>query len=292
MIVIIGANLVNVILNYILIYGHWGFEPMGVEGAAWATFFSRTFMAIAIIFYIYIHPFFRKYREIFRLSGYAAPMFSRILNLGIPSGVQFIFEVAAFDFSLVMMGWFGTQTQAAHQIAINLATVSYMTTAGLAAAATVRVGYFAGLRDTRNMKASFHMLLVMAMGMMFLFAGLFVACRNWLPSLYVDDPAVIGIASSLLIVAALFQLADGAQVVCASALRGLQDVKVPSVLILIAYWVIALPLGYFLSSLDNIGPLGIWWGLCIGLTVTAAALFLRTRVLMNRTMIREHAAHS
>jgi multidrug resistance protein, MATE family len=282
LIVMLGANVVNVVLNYGLIYGHWGFPSLGLQGSAWATFLSRSFMAVAIIFYMYYHPRFRKFRDIFQFSGYHRGLFRKMLDIGIPSGVQFIFEVAAFDFSLVMMGWLGTKTQAAHQIAINLATISYMTTAGLAAAATVRVGYYSGLKDYPNMKAAFNSLLAMALFMMTLWAFLFIGGRHWLPGLYVTDPEVVVIASSLLVIAGLFQLADGTQVVCASALRGLEDVKIPSIYIFISYWIIGLPLGYYLTNNAGVGAVGVWWGLFIGLMLTAIALYLRTAMLMKK----------
>ena len=281
LIVMIGANVVNIGLNYVLVFGHLGFPAMGLEGSAWATFFSRIFMALAIAAYVYHNPAFKKFRSVFDLTGYAGRIFSKMLHLGVPSGIQFIFEVAAFDFSLVMMGWLGAQTLAAHQIAINLATISYMTTAGLAAAATIRVGYYLGSRDFRNMKMAAWSLLVMAIVVMCAWATLFIAGKNWLPELYVNDISVIPIAATLLIIAGLFQLADGIQVVCVAALRGLQDVKVPSVFILIAYWVIGLPLGYYLAFvLDLRGP-GVWWGLLIGLMITAVAMYFRLRKKMN-----------
>lgn len=273
--VMIAANVVNLILNFVFVYGYLGFPAMGLNGSGWATFCSRIFMAVAIIAYIYRDSVLQKYRAIFSFGSYQTKKFSRMLNLGIPSGVQFIFEVAAFDFSLVMMGWISTETQAAHQIAINLATLTYMTTAGLAAAATIRLGYYLGSHDTVNMRGSAYSLLHMALALMFCTAIIFIVARQALPELYVDDHNVIGIASSLLIIAGLFQLADGTQVVCAAALRGLQDVKIPSIFILIAYWVIGLPLGYLLAFKSGLGGQGIWWGLFIGLTVTAIALFLR-----------------
>jgi MATE family multidrug resistance protein len=280
LIVMIGANIVNVALNYALVYGHFGFPALGLNGSAWATFLSRIFMAVAIIAYVYYHKVFKSYRGVFTLGQYSKKLFSTMLNLGIPSGVQFIFEVAAFDFSLVMMGWLGTRTQAAHQIAINLATISYMTTAGLASAATIRVGYFLGSRDIKNLKMASYSLLAMAMIIMCAWAVLFITARHWLPELYVDDRSVISIAASLLIIAGFFQLADGTQVVCVAALRGLQDVKIPSVFILIAYWVIGLPLGYYLAFPLQLGGQGIWWGLFIGLMVTALAMFLRLKKLI------------
>lgn len=282
LVVMIAANIINVILNYAFIYGHFGFPAMGLIGAAWATFTSRVLMAIGIAVYIYWLPSFRRFRAGFSPGNYSRRLFSKLLHLGIPSGVQFIFEAAAFDFSLVMMGWLGTKTQAAHQIAINLATLSYMTTAGLAAAATIRVGYFLGGRDYKNMKLAVYTLLGMAMVLMGAAAIVFIFGNHWLPSLYVNDPAVIPIAASLLIVAAIFQLSDGTQVVCASALRGLQDVKIPSFFIFVSYWIIGLPLGYWLAFKANYGATGIWLGLLIGLTLTATAMFLRMKWSMDR----------
>lgn len=288
LIVIIVANLINVLLNYAFIYGHFGFPEMGLIGAAWATFGSRVFMAVGIGAYIFLAPAFHRFREIFSIGKYSRQLFSKMLHIGIPSGVQFIFEVAAFDFSLVMMGWLSIQSQAAHMIAINLATLSYMTTAGLAAAATVRVGYFLGKHDFRNLRVAAQSLLVMALVWMCLWTILFIAGRHWLPALYVDDTAVISIASTLLIVAGFFQFSDGTQVVCASALRGLQDVKIPSVFILMAYWIIGLPLGYWLGFKAGWGASGIWTGLLIGLTLTAIAMFMRFRWMVRRLTLNHH----
>jgi len=186
-----------------------------------------------------------------------------------------------------MMGWIGTTTQAAHQIAINLATISYMTTAGLAAAATIRVSYFLGRKDFGNLRTAAYTLLLMALVFMTAWAFLFVVGRQWLPGLYVESSEVIGIASGLLIIAGLFQLSDGTQVVCVAALRGLQDVKIPSVFIFIAYWIIGLPLGYWLAFVMHYGAIGVWSGLLIGLTLTAAAMFTRFRILSRNLSIVE-----
>jgi MATE family multidrug resistance protein len=156
-----------------------------------------------------------------------------------------------------------------------------MTTAGLASAATIRVGYFLGARDFKNMKLSVYTLLGMAMLFMFAAAGVFIIGREWLPALYVHDDEVTAIASSLLMVAAVFQLSDGAQVVCASALRGLQDVKIPSIFVFVSYWIIALPLGYWLTYSMAFGATGVWLGLLIGLTLTAGAMFVRMKWQMD-----------
>ncbi len=275
MVAVIGSNIIHVPLNYIFIFGHFGLPAMGLVGAGWATLISRVIMAGGIALYVYHAPRFKKFRPGFSIGNYSRSLFSRMLHIGLPAGAQFIFEVAAFDLSAVMMGWLGTKTLAAHQIAINLATISYMTTSGLAAAATIRVSNELGKKDFATLRTVAFVLLSLAMAIMFLWGLLFVAGRNFLPTLYVNDPEVIAIAAPLLITAGFFQLSDGVQVVCLGALRGLHDVKIPSLFIFIAYWIIGLPLGYVLAFKLAWGAIGIWTGLLIGLTLTASAMVLR-----------------
>ncbi len=282
MIIVIGSNFVNIGLNYLLIYGHGGFPALGLNGAGYATLASRIFMASALAGYVYFAPRFKNYRIGFSIGNYSKQLINKMLHIGVPAGMQFIFEVAAFDFSLVMMGWLGTKALAAHQIAINLATISYMTTSGLAAAATIRVSNFLGKKDFVNLRQAAYSLLGLAMMIMTAWAILFIVGRDFLPHFYVKDIDVITIAGPLLIIAGLFQLSDGAQVVCIGALRGLQDVKIPSVLIFVSYWIIGLPLGYCFTFVWGWGPIGIWVGLLIGLTLTATAMFLRFRKLANK----------
>ena len=284
MFVVIGSNLLNIVLNYIFIYGHAGFPPMGLVGAGYGTLLSRIAMAIAIAYYIHNAPAFKNFRQGFSIGGYSKALIKKMLNIGLPAGVQFIFEVAAFDFSAVMMGWLGAKSLAAHQIAINLATISYMTTTGLAAAATIRVSNEIGKKDFRTMRTVGFTLLGLALIIMTLWGLFFIAGKNFLPALYIDDPEVIAIAAPLIVIAGFFQLADGTQVVCIGALRGLQDVKVPSIFIFIAYWVIGLPLGYWLGFKMNYGASGIWMGLLIGLTLTAAAMFFRFHQLSKKLL--------
>lgn len=283
MVIILCTNVVNIGLNYVLINGYMGFPALGLNGAGWATLTSRILMALSLASVVYFAKSFNAYRAAFRIGRYSREVFMKLLKLGIPAGSQFIFEVLAFDFSLVVIGWFGTTALAAHQIAINLATVSYMTTSGLASAATIRVSNELGRRDLAGVRRAAMVLVGMSLALMTVWAIVFIACNQLLPELYVNDPAVMALASSLIVIAGLFQLADGLQVVCIGALRGLQDVKVPSVLIFIAYWLVGLPLGYFLGFKVGLGPQGIWWGLLIGLSLTAAAVFTRL-VRMTRTI--------
>jgi MATE family multidrug resistance protein len=274
-VIVIGCNFVNIAGNYLLIYGHGGFPQLGLNGAGWATLLSRIVMGISLALFIYLAPRFRRYRPGFRIGNYSRKLFNKMLHIGLPAGLQFIFEVAAFDFSLVMMGWLGTHMLAAHQIAINLATISYMTTSGLAAAAAIRVSNELGKKNPAALRQAGFALIGMAATFMTLWAILFILGKNWLPMLYVDDLDVARIAGPLIIIAGLFQLSDGLQVVCIGALRGLQDVKVPSVFIFISYWIIGLPLGYWLGFVMGMGGVGIWTGLLIGLTLTAAAMLIR-----------------
>ncbi|MBX7125280.1 MAG: MATE family efflux transporter [Cyclobacteriaceae bacterium] len=285
MAVILGANVLNILLNYIFIYGHLGLPALGLTGAGIATFLSRAAMAASIVLAVYFGKRFRAYRPAFRFKAYSQSLFSEMLHIGLPAGAQFILEAAAFDFSAVMMGWLGTQTLAAHHIAINMATVSYMITSGLGAAATIRVGYFIGAGDPHSLRRAIQSLLGMAMAIMTAWALLFILGRHWLPTLYIDDMDVIRTAGPLMIVAGLFQLSDGTQVVCASALRGFKDVKVPMLYIFVAYWVIGLPLGYWLAFKMNMGGAGIWTGLLIGLSVTAAAMLLRLRHQIQKRLV-------
>ncbi len=282
MVAVIGSNIIHIPLNYLLIFGGLGIPAMGLVGAGWATLVSRIIMVAGIAFYVYYAPRFEQFRPGFSIGNYSHALLSKMLHIGLPAGAQFIFEVAAFDMSAVMMGWLGAKTLAAHQIAINLATISYMTTSGLAAAATIRVSNELGKKDYATLRTVAFVLLSLAMAIMFLWGILFVGGRNFLPTLYLHDPEVISIASSLLVIAGFFQLSDGVQVVCLGALRGLHDVKIPSFFIFIAYWIIGLPLGYVLAFKLNWGATGIWMGLLIGLTLTATAMVLR----FNRMSLR------
>lgn len=284
MVIMITSNVINIILNYLLIYGIWIFPEMGLAGTGWATFISRVVMAVWMALYVYYGKRFTSYRAGFKLGNYSRVLFSRILHIGLPTGAQFIFEAAAFGFSAIMMGWLGATTLAAHQIAINLATVSYMTTSGLGAAATIRVGIFYGRRDPVALHRAGFTLIGLAVFIMLVWGVVFIVGKNFLPSLYIDDPAVLAAAVPLMVIAGFFQLSDGMQVVCAGVLRGLQDVKIPSIMIFIAYWVIALPLGYWLAFKQGFGATGIWLGLLIGLTLTAGAMVWRFIYLAKKPM--------
>jgi multidrug resistance protein, MATE family len=280
MIIVVVSNLFNIALNYVLIYGKLGFPEMGLNGAGVATLIARIIMGGWMASYILYSDTYKKFR--FAFGNYSKKLINRMLHIGVPAGIQFIFEVSAFGFSAIMMGWLGTTALAAHQIAINLATISYMTTSGLGAAATIRVGYFLGKKDTRNLRHAGFTLIGLGAVIMIAWGILFIVGKNFLPALYINDAAVLAMAAPLMIIAGFFQLSDGLQVVCIGALRGLQDVKVPSVLIFVAYWIIGLPLGYWLGFELNYGANGIWIGLLVGLTITALAMVWRFNYLSKK----------
>jgi len=275
MIITLIANLVNVFANWLLIYGNLGFPALGLNGAGWATFASRAFMALALMGFVMNNKFFKKYDVSFHFKSINWTVIKKILSLGLPSGIQYFFEVGAFSFAVVMVGWLGTKQLAAHQIAINLASISFMAVLGISVAGSIRVGNAVGMKEiTETRRAGFTAILLGASTM--LGAGIiFIVFRNYLPTLYVNDEVVISYASSLLIIAALFQLSDGTQAVGIGVLRGLTDVKIPTAITFIAYWIVGLPVGYLLGFNLELGVQGVWIGLLLGLTTSAILLTLR-----------------
>lgn len=284
MYITIFGNGLNVLFNYILIFGKFGFEPMGLMGAGWATLISRILMAIMMIVYVLWSKRYKKYFKGFKFKKFSRPLITRMVKIGVPTGLQFIFEVGAFSAAAIMMGWLGVNQLASHQIAINLASVSYMMASGLSAAATVRVGNQLGKGDIQTLREAGFTIFGMVAVFMLVTALIFVSFRFFLPSLYIDDVEVIQMSAGLLIIAAFFQLSDGIQVVGLGAMRGMSDVKVPTIITLVAYWVLGLPIGYLLGFQLDLGAQGIWIGLLIGLTVAAVLLFYRFDTLSKRLL--------
>ena len=274
----IGANLVNALLCYVLIFGHWGAPAMGLMGSGWATLVARILMAALMALYVLRAERLRPYRE--AATHWLRPdpaAVRRLLALGAPIGVQMMFEMGAFSFSALMIGWLGATSLAAHQIAINVASVTYMAASGIAAAATIRVGKLRGSGDLAGARQAGFAAYVLTAAFMGSMALLLIVFRHRIPYFYNDDPQVVAQATGLLLIAALFQLSDGLQVVGLGALRGLEDVKIPSVVSLLAYWAVALPLGYTLGFVLKLGAPGVWTGLLTGLSIVAGVLLVRFR---------------
>ncbi|MGX5820784.1 MATE family efflux transporter [Chitinophaga lutea] len=271
---IIG-NVLNIVIGVTLVYGLFGLPEMGIAGVGIATFTDRLLMGFAMAYYVLKAPRFRPYLKAFSFRKMQRALLAKIAGIGTPVALQYIFEVSAFSGAALMVGWIGTAELAAHQIAINLASMTYMMASGLSAAAGITSGNNLGRRSFSDLRrsaiASYHMVLVM----MGIAALVFVLGNRLLPMLYTGDQAVIHIASGLLIIAAFFQLFDGTQVVGLGVLRGLGDVMVPTIITFMAYWVFGLPVGYWLGFHAGFGVEGIWWGLAIGLLAASALLFFR-----------------
>jgi MATE family multidrug resistance protein len=284
MYITVGANVLNVILNYLFIYGKFGFPALGLEGAGWATLIARVLQFLGMWIIIVRIPKFAAYWSSIRWSGFKINLYQRILALGIPSGLQMVFEVGAFAFSAMMIGWISAEAQAAHNIAISLASISYMIATGLAAAATVRVGNQLGRRDMPNLREAGFVVFKITLIIMIVSGILFLLGKDFLPRLYINEQEVISIASSLLVVAVMFQLSDGQQAVALGALRGLADVKVPTFIVFAAYWLFALPVSYLLGIYLEMGAVGVWYGLAVGLTFSA--IFLTWRFVQKTKSFR------
>ena len=275
MFVVLLANIVNALINWLLIFGKGGFPALGLDGAGWATFSSRVFMAVIMMAYVMQAEYFKKYDVTFHFKSLNTQIIKKILALGLPSGIQYFFEVGAFSFAVVMVGWLGTYQLAAHQIAINLASISFMCALGVSAAGSIRVGNAVGRKNIEETRRAGFTAIIISGSIMGAFGIIFIIFRNILPAFYIDNPQVISFAASILIVAAIFQVFDGVQAVGIGILRGLTDVKGPTLITFIAYWVLALPIGYILGFTFDYGIVGVWIGLLLGLAVSATLLTLR-----------------
>lgn len=275
MYITIVANVVNIFGNWVFIYGNLGFKAYGLDGAGFSTFITRLFMAVAMIIYVIASTQFKGYDPSLKFRSINWIVIKKLLNIGVPSGFLHFFEFGAFALSAVMIGWLGKIQLAAHQIALSLASISFMFIMGISAAATIRVGNALGRNKLAEVRDSGFAAIIFAASIMVLFGICFITLRYFLPTLYIQDIQVINVAASLLIVAAFFQISDGVQAVGLGVLRGITDVKVPMVISFIAYWVIGLPTGYILGFKLNYGAVGVWIGLLAGLTVAATFFALR-----------------
>lgn len=275
MIITIGSNVLNVLLNWILIYGKWGFEPMGMMGACWATFWSRLIMAFSMFAYVYYGAQFKKYWAHFSFRRLSLERMKNIFRIGAGSGLQWMFEVSAFAFAMVMIGWIGKREQAAHQIALQLAAMTYLIASGISAAASVRVGNQLGAQNLVALREAASSAFILVMISQVIFAILFVTLRFVMPVLFNDEQEVRDIVSSLLLIAAIFQLSDGVQVVALGVLRGIKDVNIPTWITFGSYWLIGLPSSYLLAFVFGFGVEGVWFGLTIALSIAALCLYLR-----------------
>jgi MATE family multidrug resistance protein len=281
---IVVANLANAALNWALIFGHLGFPAMGVVGSAWATSVSRALLVVVLWLAARreLAPLlFPLRREVWQLT----PL-GRMLRLGLPIGAQHLLEFGAFALVALMMGWLGTRQMAGHQIAINLAALTFMVPLGVGDAASVLVGQAVGRGDPGGTRGAARAALATGAAFMAATAALFLMLPGPLARLYSRDLDVIAIAAALIPIAGVFQVFDGLQAVAAGVLRGVGDTRGPMLINLLGYWVLGLPLSVYLGFVAGLGPVGLWWGLVLGLGIVAISLLIRVRSRLARTQSR------
>lgn len=290
------GNVVNVVLNYLFIYGIWIFPELGIIGAGIGTIVSR-FVMLAYMHYVMqkkekFHPFFEK----FSLKNIKKDMNMKIIHIGAPSAMQMFFEVGLFTGAIWLSGLLGIVNQAANQIALSLASFTFMFAMGLSVAASIRVGNQKGLGDYKQLRLVAFSIFLLVIVVETFFALIFVLFHTQLPALFVDmnnahdlaiNTEVVSIAAQLLLVAAVFQISDGIQVVFLGALRGLQDVKVPMYITFVAYWVVGFPISIYLGLYTELKGAGIWVGLLAGLSIAALFLYIRFVKLTNRLLVEK-----
>lgn len=286
MLISIFGNILNIVLGIIFVRGMFGIAPMGVKGVGLSTLIDRSLMALVMAFYVLKSDNFKIYLLKFKLYAIDKIRSIQIFKIGAPVAMQYIFEISAFSGAALLIGTIGAPQQAAHQIAITLAALTYMVASGIASSATIKTGNYLGEKSFSDLRksaiASYHVVLVF-MGFT---ALLFMFASSLLPFLYTNDLQVIKIAAQLLIIAGFFQLFDGTQVVGLGVLRGIGDVNIPTLITFLSYWIIGIPLGYFLGMTLGMGVKGIWYGLTVGLLTASVLLFFRfqhrTRLLIHK----------
>ena len=290
------ANVVNVVLNYVLIFGKFGFPQMGIVGAAVGTLVSRFIMLFFIWWLLKNKEKSKAFVTNIKLFVLEHKMIKKILNLGFPSAMQMFFEVAIFTAAIWLSGLLGKNPQAANQIALNLSSMTFMVAIGLSVTAMIRVGNQKGLQNFKELRRIAFSIFILGLAFAFIFALLFLVFHQAFPKLYLDmddaknladNTEVVTIAAKLLIAAAIFQLSDSVQVMVLGALRGLQDVKIPTLITFIAYWLIGFPISYYLGKQEAYASFGIWLGLLVGLTSAAIMLYIRFNYLTKQLIKKE-----
>jgi len=284
----IVANIINVGFNYVLIYGIWFFPKLGIEGAGYGTLISRFAMVFFLLYILKSKTVFIPYFSSFSFSEIKKSVLKRVFNLGYPTALQMFFEVSIFGAGVLLSGVLGTNSPAANQIALNLASMTFMIAVGLGVAATIRVGNQKGLKNYKELRRiSISIFLLMIVIDLFFALG-FILTKDILPTFYIDNIEVVETASLLIIIAGFFQLSDGIQAVVLGALRGLQDVKAPMLITFVAYWIIGFPICYYLGLHTELKTTGIWIGLLVSLTASAIMLYIRFHKITNTLIKTKH----
>ena len=291
---IVMANILHVIVNYCLIYGFWIFPKMGILGAGLGTVISRIAMVVFMHVILSRQERLQTYFQNFSFAEIKKETIRKIVSLGIPSAMQMLFEVVLFTAGIWLCGNIGKTSQAANQIALSLASMTFMFAMGLSVVSMIRVSNQKGLQDYKNLVVVARSIFLLAILIEIVFALLFILLHQIVPPLFLDmsdttqlldNQEVVAIAAKLLLVAAVFQISDGIQVVVLGALRGLQDVKIPMYITFVAYWVIGFPISYYLGEYTELKAVGVWIGLLAGLTAAAVFLFIRFHYLTKKLIV-------
>jgi len=293
-ITIVAANLLNILLNYALVYGHFGLPPLGVAGSSIATTCSRWIMALLLLGLSW--PVLRRHLLPIRPEVFTLAPLWRMLRLGAPIGAQFELEYGAFGLTGILMGRLGTNQMAGHQVALNLASLTYMVPLGVSAAVAVLVGQAVGRGDPLGARRSARTALLVGATFMVVTSTLFLTIPRLLAGLYTDSEAVLVMAAALLPLAGIFQVFDGIQVVASGVLRGLGDTRSPMIINIIGFWLVGIPTSLFLGFRTGLGARGLWLGLVLGLASVAVILLGRVRhrlkARIGRVVIDDHGHQS
>lgn len=277
MMITIIANVVNIGLNYVLIYGKLGFPALGLNGSGCASLISRLIMPLIFVWIVLKMPQLKVYIHAAYQSAMDKTKIRQILSVGLPIGLQSVVEISAFSFGAIMQGWISKEAIAGHQVALGMASMTYMISFGLASGTTIRVSHAYGERNRNELKRTVLASLHIVLAFMSLMGILFVLLRNQLPLMFTSDPAVVRIAAQLLVIGAFFQIFDGMQVVLLGALRGMADVRVPMFFAFFSYVVVSLPVSYLFTFAFRLGPPGVWIGFIFGLSIAAMLFGIRFR---------------
>ncbi len=273
--IFLSGVVLNIGLNWMLIYGEFGAPKLGLEGAAWATLISRCVILIAMIIWLLRAHGLREWVPYHWFRKPEFPALGKLLSVGLPASIQMLFEVSAFSLAGLLMGHIGQVAMASHQIAITLAGTAFMIPLGLSMALTVRIGEAWGAQEIPRLRPIMLSGWMLAAVYSLLAATVFFVFGKQLAAIFIADPAVITLTASLLLVVGLFQLFDSLQVVSSAMLRGMHDARVPALMGFTSYWLVGLPVGAALAFKTSVGAVGVWWGLAIGLFVAALTLMPR-----------------
>ena len=275
MVITIVLNLLNVLLNYLLIFGHWGLPAMGAFGAGLASMIVSILMPLCFLAALLSRPEWRRYLSLFSRRLVTRSVLAELRRVGFPIGLQTTMETVLFTLSFIMVGWISKEALAAHQVSNQIADLTFMLATGIGSATTIRVSHQRGVGDYHAMRMAAHASVHLVLLMNTIGATLMITLRNYIPYLFTDDPEVVAISSRLLVFAALFQYSDGLQCVGAGMLRGIQDVRRPMVYAVIAYLIVALPLGYLLMFTAGLGVKGMWISFIVALSLAAVCFHSR-----------------